>query len=253
MVVTSTDGDGVDTLLAEQLSYYRARAPEYDDWWNRVGDFDLGPEFGDSWLANTDALLDALDNFAPTGEVLELAAGTGVFTEALLHHVTRVTAVDASPEVLALNAARNGTDRVEHVVADLFSWEPPARWDTIVFGFWISHVPAARWASFWSMVARALAPEGRVWFCDNADDGHVMGHGPPEVQAPVGDSAGGEIGEVRSRVLHDGRSFMVVKRYWTPARLEAELAELGWTARCANTAAGRSCMAPPSGRNEPRA
>ncbi len=33
-----------DELLGEQAAYYRARAPEYDDWWQRTGRYDRGPE-----------------------------------------------------------------------------------------------------------------------------------------------------------------------------------------------------------------
>ena len=35
--------------------------------------------------------------------------------------------------------------------------------------------------------------------------------------------------------LSDGRAFTIVKRYWTPAGLEDDLAALGWDARCATT------------------
>ena len=35
-------------------------------------------------------------------------------------------------------------------------------------GFWLSHVPAERFASFWSLVADCLTPEGRVFFADDA-------------------------------------------------------------------------------------
>ena len=234
MTGSHAEGD-VDAVMAEQIDYYRARAPEYDDWWGRAGQFDLGPDFAASWQANTLELLDALDRFAPTGQVLELAAGTGIFTEVILRHADRVTLVDTSPEVLAINGARNGTDRVEHVVADLFAWEPPRTWDHIVFGFWISHVPASRWNSFWSIVDRALAPAGRVWFCDNADDAHVVRGGPPEVQVPMGDALHPEAGERKPRRLNDGRAFTIVKRYWTPPDLEADLSTLGWDATCANT------------------
>jgi demethylmenaquinone methyltransferase/2-methoxy-6-polyprenyl-1,4-benzoquinol methylase len=228
-------GDDLDALLAEQMAYYRARAPEYDDWWNRANGFDLGPAFGASWRANTQQLVDALERFDPQGDVLELAAGTGTFTEVILRHADHVTTVDASPEVLAINADRNGTERVEQITTDLFAWEPPRRWPVVVFGFWISHVPEARWEAFWSVVERALAPGGRVWFCDNAEDDHVERHGPPEVQGPIGDGAHPGLGERKPRVLRDGRTFTIVKRYWTPASLESELAELGWDARCATT------------------
>jgi SAM-dependent methyltransferase len=229
------NGDDLDALLDEQKAYYRARAPEYDDWWNRANGFDLGPAFAASWHRNTQQLVDALDRFGPEGEVLELAAGTGTFTEVILRRADRVTVVDASTEVLAINAARNGTDRVEHVTADLFAWEPPQRWSTIVFGFWISHVPEARWPTFWSLVERALAPGGRVWFCDNAEDGHVTLHGPSAVYGPIGDAAHPGLGELKPRVLSDGRTFTIVKRYWTPTDLERDLATLGWDAQCATT------------------
>lgn len=227
--------NGVDALLAEQISYYRARAPEYDNWWARQAEFDLGPIFGASWQANTQELIDALGRFGPTGDVLELAAGTGIFTAVVLRHADRVTLVDASPEVLALNGARNGMHGVDHIVADMFEWDPPRQWDNIVFGFWISHVPASRWEAFWSLVARALAPGGRVWFCDNADDDHVADYGPPEVYGPVGDPLHHGNGDLKPRRLSDGRTFTIVKRYWTPSQLDAELASLGWQAECANT------------------
>jgi len=226
--------DEVDGRLAEQVAYYRARAPEYDDWWERRHDYDFGPEFEASWRAEVAAVEVALERFGPTGHVLELAAGTGIFTAQLLRHATHVTAVDASPEALALNAARNGTERVEHVVADLFAWEPPRRFDHICFTFWISHVPAARWAGFWSVVERALAPGGRVWFCDNARADHAGRHGPLVV-AGRGDARRPDGVENSERVLRDGRQFTIVKRYWAPAELETELVGLGWSPHCANT------------------
>ena len=34
-----------DSLVQEQIAYYRARAPEYDDWWLRTGRYDSGDEF----------------------------------------------------------------------------------------------------------------------------------------------------------------------------------------------------------------
>ena len=51
--------------------------------------------------------------------MLQLAAGTEPFTEVILFHADHVTTVDASREVLAINADRNGTERVEHITTDL--------------------------------------------------------------------------------------------------------------------------------------
>ena len=85
----------VDRLLAEQRRYYRERAPEYDDWWFRRGGYALDPETAARWFADVRELEAALEAFGPRGDVLELAAGTGIWTRHLLRHADRVTAVDA--------------------------------------------------------------------------------------------------------------------------------------------------------------
>jgi len=84
-------------------------------------------------------------------------------------------------------------------------------------------------------VEQALAPGGRVWFCDNARADHAAAHGPPRI-AGWGDAARPDGVENSERSLRDGRRFTIVKRYWSPPELETELAGLGWSARCANTA-----------------
>ena len=94
----------VERLLAEQRRYYRERAPEYDDWWFRRGGYALDTETEARWFADVRELEAALEAFGPRGDVLELAAGTGIWTQRLLQHADRVTAVDAVGEVLELRS-----------------------------------------------------------------------------------------------------------------------------------------------------
>jgi SAM-dependent methyltransferase len=103
-----TDDATLERLLAEQQRYYRERAPEYDDWWYRRGAYAFDAEAAARWFADVRELEAAVDAFRPHGDVLELAAGTGIWTQRLLRHADRVTAVDAVPEVLELNRARTG-------------------------------------------------------------------------------------------------------------------------------------------------
>jgi SAM-dependent methyltransferase len=205
-----------EDLLEEQIAYYRARAPEYDDWWFKRGRFQRPPEVRRRWAAEVAELEAAVDAFDPRGAVLELAAGTGLWTQRLVRTATSVTAVDASPEVLALNRERvaGAGAPVEHVVADLFAWEPPRRYDVVFFSFWISHVPPDRFDEFWTLVDRALVPDGRAFLIDNA---------------PATDWYDGE-GGVTRRELVDGRTFDIVKVYWSPVGLRNRLAPLGWRA-----------------------
>jgi SAM-dependent methyltransferase len=211
-------------LIEEQQRYYRARAPEYDDWWERRRGFDGGPEENARWRADILELEEALEAFAPRGDVLELAAGTGIWTRRLVGYADRLTAVDAAPETLAINRDRVG-DAVDFVVADIFEWEPPRRFDACCFGFWISHVPPTRFAEFWALLDRALTPEGRVFFVDTT----VTTMGSATVERN---------GDRALRRLSDGREFEIVKRYYEPAALEDDLASLGWDIAVRTTANG---------------
>ena len=49
-----------EDLLAEQRSYYRARAPEYDEWWQRRGRFDRGEDELLDWQRQVAVVDDAL-------------------------------------------------------------------------------------------------------------------------------------------------------------------------------------------------
>jgi SAM-dependent methyltransferase len=207
-------------LLAEQLDYYRARAREYDQWWLRQGQFDRGADANAQWFEEAAALEQALEQFHPAGDVLELACGTGLWTRHLVGGATRLTAVDGSSEVLALNRERLGGAPVQYLQADLFEWQPaPAAHDVCFFGFWLSHVPEERFAAFWETVRTALRPGGRVFFVDSARASRATAV-RDRLPAP------GE--DVMTRRLNDGREFRVVKRYYEPRRLEQRLTELGW-------------------------
>jgi SAM-dependent methyltransferase len=208
-----------EEILAEQLAYYRARAPEYEEWFLRQGRYDRGDEHRQTWFREVGMLEGALDEAGPSGDVLELACGTGIWTRRLAASARQLTGVDASPEALALNQARLPGANVTLVEADLFRWTPPATYDFIFFGFWLSHVPEAQFEPFWRLVRAALRPSGKVFFVDSqpAPEGTALDQG-------LG------TGGVVERHLNDGRTFRVVKVFHDPARLKERLEALGWAA-----------------------
>ena len=117
----------VDHVVAEQLEYYRARAAEYDQYHERTGPFDRGPEENKAWLDELASARDALRLDQLNGTILELAAGTGWWTEQLAATAHHVVAVDAAAETLAINRQRTRALRnVELVEADVFSPHPIA-------------------------------------------------------------------------------------------------------------------------------
>lgn len=242
MLVTPADTPSPEDteLLESQIEYYRARVPEYDDWWFRRGRYDVGAAFATRWEDEVERVRSAFDAFAPKGDVLELAAGTGNWTLELARHADRITAVDAAPE--AFESARQKLEsqklekapaEVEWVVADLFEWKPPRRYDVVFFSFWLSHVPLARFDEFWSLVDAALEPGGRVFFLDNA---HPSLGGPvvPRRLRQEGSKVEGVEGwtdletGISTRTTLDGRAFEIVKVFWEPEPLRRRLAAMGW-------------------------
>src|SRR5918998_3475950 len=92
--------------LEEMAAYYRERAAEYDEWFYRRGRFDRGSVTNARWSTEAALVFAALDDLRPEGDVLELAPGTGIWTERLARTARTITAVDASPEMLAINRAK---------------------------------------------------------------------------------------------------------------------------------------------------
>jgi SAM-dependent methyltransferase len=223
-------GDGI---LQDQIEYYRARAGEYDEWWNREGRYDQGDDFAATWRGEVAQVAEWLRSLGPLGQVLELAAGTGNWTVELVPRADHVTAVDASPEVLSINRAKVGANApVSYVLADVFTWEPPQQYDTIFFSFWITHVPDEHIPAFWSVVEHAAAPGARVVMLDN------LGRDSTEPENHIVETPGGRTDldqGLSERVLNDGRIFSIVKVYRDPERLDELLRPLGWRVHGRNT------------------
>ena len=211
-----------DELLAEQRSFYRARAPEYDEWWQRRGRYDRGEDQLLEWRRQVATVSAALDAFGPTGNVLELAGGTGWWTQRLAETADRLTVVDSSSEALTLNRERVHRPDVRYDIADLFEWQPDSSYDVVFFSFWLSHVPRSRFGSFWSLVRSCLTTSGRVFLIDNRED--------PIPDSSLKDPYVVEYGtDLHLRTLSDGSRYRVIKVMYEPERLETLIAAEGWS------------------------
>jgi len=209
-------------LVEQQIAYYRARAPEYDQWFFRQGQYDRGDEWNRAWFSAIEQVRKELSYFRPTGDVLELACGTGLWTEQLVQHADLITAVDASPEGLKLNEERLRDDRVRYLQADLFEWRPDTTYDVVFFGFWLSHVLPRQFEVFWETVRSALKPGGRVLFVNSLH---------PERSAEQHRHRNTPDDYVTVRKLNDGREFRLVKVFYDPEEISSRLRELGWNIR----------------------
>jgi SAM-dependent methyltransferase len=194
----------MDDVLADQVGYYRCRAGEYDE-----------TAYGDVGAAR-ESIARIVAQMRPSGRVLEIACGTGLWTEALVGVADTVLAIDAAPEAVAIARERVRSENVTFEVADVFSWTTNDRFDAVFFSAWLSHVPTSRFEQFWRMLRGLLAEDGRVLFLDEHVDVRDK-----EAYVPGMD-------EIVERRLLDGRKFRIVKNFVDPQALQERLRDMGW-------------------------
>lgn len=195
-------------IVDETKEYYDQRAPRYFDWARDTGDYEGEARPDPSWYQEAKTVLDALEAARLGANVLEVAAGTGILTEALTRKASTVTALDSSKRMIERCKSKlKGNPKVRYILADIYDWIPDTTYDAVAFSFWISHVPNSRLDEFVSKVSRCLKPGGRVFFVDQREGA---------VKYETMEYPGGEIAK---RTL-DGRGFRVVKHFYSPRELE---------------------------------
>jgi demethylmenaquinone methyltransferase/2-methoxy-6-polyprenyl-1,4-benzoquinol methylase len=175
-------------------AYYAARAPEYDRIYAK-------PERQDD--------LRAIEAWLPTvcagRSLLEIACGTGYWTQFLAPVATRVLALDAAPETLQIARSRVASANVEFITGDAYALPPAATGFEAAFaGFWFSHIPNRRVPEFLAGLHRALVPGARVVFLDNR---YVEGNSTPICERD------GEGNTYQMRTLDDGSSYKLLKNF----------------------------------------
>jgi 2-polyprenyl-3-methyl-5-hydroxy-6-metoxy-1,4-benzoquinol methylase len=201
-----------DKILREQLEYYNARAQEYEE-----TAYPHQEQQEDPCASDRDHILAAFDQLGTMNNTLELACGTGIWTQQLLRVSRHITAIDGAAEMLATTRAKLGDDpRVSYQQADLFAWHPDQSYDVVFFGFFLSHVPPDKVPAFLDSVAEAVLPGARVMIIDEHAAGRQVS-GPTE----------GEI--FQTRTLRDGSTYRIIKVYYDPKDIAAKLKERGFT------------------------
>ncbi len=198
-------------LVDENLkNYYARRAQEYE----RIYDKPERQADLTSLRERIPALFDGRD-------VLEIACGTGFWTQFVATRAASVLATDVNEEVLEL-ARRKSYPRnnVAFENLDIYSEEDlPRRFDAGLAAFWWSHVPRQSFSRFIEHFHRWLQPDAIVVFLDNR---YVQGSSTPLSRT---DEHGNTY---QTRTLDDGTRYEVLKN--TPD--ESELASaLGNNAR----------------------
>jgi SAM-dependent methyltransferase len=191
--------------LADQMRrYYRARAPWHDEYMGYAGNAAMEALLNPV-VSRVEALLAGLD-------VLEVACGTGNWTQVLAARVRSVLATDASDEAIQL---ARGKEYPRNVVTfralDAYSLEGvDATFGGAFAADWWSHVPRSLLGSFLEGLHGCLAGGARIVFVDMLPRDH------PDLVPYRHDSEGNAICR---RALPDGRTFDVVKNFPDPEEI----------------------------------
>ena len=148
-----------DVSAAEMRAYYASRAPYYDVVY-------LKPE-----RAQDIAFLSGHLPAAFAGcSVLEVACGTGYWTQHIARTAARLVAVDAGPEPLHFARLRPLAERVTFRQEDAYALPADlGEFDAAFAGLWFSHVPIERRVEFVRSLHARLRARAKVVFIDNSE------------------------------------------------------------------------------------
>lgn len=204
---------GIEGVDAGLVDYYRRRAREYEAIYAR-------PERQDD-LATLRGLVGR--SFAGL-RVLEVACGTGYWTQLIAEAAKAVVATDLADEPMRIARTKAfPRGNVEFAAADAYALAGGlGRFDSAFAGFWWSHVPRERIAEFLASLHGRLQPGARIVLLDN---NYVEGNSTPLAEV---DAAGNTY---QLRQLGDGSRIRVLKNFVTEEGLRTDLGSHAATLR----------------------
>jgi demethylmenaquinone methyltransferase/2-methoxy-6-polyprenyl-1,4-benzoquinol methylase len=200
-------------IESTMASYYAQRAEEYDRIFEK-------PERQADLRALRSFVLETFTN----RHILEVACGTGHWTQVLARSAASVTATDLNDEVLEIARAKPiRGDNVTFQREDAYALPRfPQPFTAGFAGFWWSHVPKARLRSFLTGLHRTFAPGATMVFIDNA---YVAGSSTPVFRRDADGNT------YQKRTLSDGSTHEVLKNFPTESELRSALAGLATQVR----------------------
>ena len=198
----------MDTMV----DYYARRAAEYERIYAKP---ERQPDLA--------ALRGRIGRMFAGRKVLELACGTGYWTEVIAKDAREVLALDLNEEVLEIaRTKRIPAGKVQYTRGS--AYEIPdfgRRHDALFAGFWWSHVPLARMDSFLEKTTNAIAPGALIAFLDNR---YVEGSSTPVSRTDA------EGNSYQARKLDDGSTHEVLKNFPGEGELIRRASRYGWGA-----------------------
>jgi SAM-dependent methyltransferase len=185
----------------DMLSYYAKRASEYERIYSK-------PERQEDLRRLTEILQQTFKE----KEILEIACGTGYWTERIAKTASSITATDINESVLEVARAKHHAPaKVSFQLADIFNLKNEKKFQSLFGGFIWSHIKRQDLSSFIKVVNSQVEHSGIIVFVDNK---FVAGSSSPITSS---DEDGNTY---QQRTLEDGSVYSVVKNF--PSKLLIE-------------------------------
>lgn len=194
-------------MNTDLVSYYKNRAKEYEKIYSK-------PERQDD-LKTAAAILQKI--FADK-KVLEVACGTGFWTEKIAAKATSIFATDINETVIDVAKRKNLSGKnVRYGIADIYNFPDHGKFESLFGGFIWSHILLQDLDKFLSTVNNLVIPGGTVVFIDN---NLVEGSNHPITKE---DDFGNSF---QTRKLEDNTTHLVLKNFPTEIFLQDKLKDI---------------------------
>jgi 2-polyprenyl-3-methyl-5-hydroxy-6-metoxy-1,4-benzoquinol methylase len=192
-------------MNTDLAAYYKNRAQEYEKIY-------LKPER----QADLQAATHILQDLFAGKQVLEIACGTGYWTEKIAQTAASILATDLNETVLEIARQKDyPSGRVAFQCADLYDFQTDTPFEALFGGFIWSHISLQEIRHFLDVIDRLVRPGGLVVLMDNR---FVAGSNLPISKTDAYHNT------YQTRTLDDGSTHLVLKNF-PDARFLTELLE----------------------------
>jgi SAM-dependent methyltransferase len=176
------------------VTYYKSRAGEYEEIY-----------FKQERQEELKKIEDILKDIFSGKSVIEIACGTGYWTERISLTAKSILATDINDSVLEVAKNKSyAKDNVDFQNQNLFSFNPVEKFESLFGGFIWSHIKLQELDNFIDKINNIVLPGGRIVLIDN---NYVEGS-----STPVTDKD--EFGNTyQTRKLKDGSTHLVLKNF----------------------------------------
>lgn len=151
--------------------------------------------------------------------VLEIACGTGYWTQFIAPVAKYLTATDISAEVIEIARRRESCGEVAFRIEDALALSPNiGRFDSLFSGLWVSHIPCQGLRGFIEHIHEFLITGSKVMLIDNSQRQCEL------LPVVYTDDQGNTY---QDRVLDDGSVHRILKNFPDEAVLEEAIEDLG--------------------------